>query len=83
MDAYLDLTNMASGDTIVLKQYMKIKSGGNYILFGTETYNGVQTAPLACLDLRSAKYGFKITLQQTSGTNRSVDWQTMKQVKSS
>lgn len=82
MDCYLDLANMASGDTIVLRQYMKIKSGGSYRMFGMETYVGAQAAPLVYLELKPAKYGFKITLQQTSGTNRNVDWQTYKQVKS-
>lgn len=82
MDCYLDLANMASGDTIVLKQYMKIKSGGSYRMFGMETYVGAQAAPLVYLELKPAKYGFKITLQQTGGTNRNVDWQTYKQVKS-
>lgn len=82
MDCYLDLANMASGDTIVLKQYMKIKSGGSYRMFGSETYVGAQTSPLVYLELKPAKYGFKISLQQTGGTNRNVDWQTYKQVKS-
>lgn len=82
MDCYLDLANMVSGDTIVLKQYMKIKSGGSYRLFGTESYVGAQTSPLVYLELKPAKYGFKISLQQTGGTNRAVDWQTYKQVKS-
>ena len=82
MDCYLDLANMASGDTIVLKQYMKIKSGGSYRLFGTESYVGAQSVPLAYLQLLPAKYGFKITLQQTGGTNRDVDWQTHKQIRS-
>lgn len=82
MDCYLDMANMASGDTIVLKQYMKIKSGGSYRMFGSETYVGAQTSPLVYLELKPAKYGFKITLQQTGGTNRNVDWQTYKQVKS-
>lgn len=82
MDCFLDLSVLQAADTVVLKQYMKIKSGGTYRSFGTATYTGVQTDPLVYIDIKPAKYGFKVSLQQTGGTNRTVDWQTFKQVKS-
>jgi hypothetical protein len=82
MDCYVDLSPVIGGDTVVLKQYMKIKSGGTYRLFGSETYSGVQASPATYVEVKPAKYGFKITLQQTAGTNRTIDWETFKQVKS-
>lgn len=83
MDCFIDLSVLLGGDTVVLKQYMKVKSGGTYRSFGTGTYTGVQTDPLVYVDVKPAKYGFKITLNQTGGTNRTIDWETFKQVKSS
>lgn len=82
MDCYIDLTTMASGDTIVIQQSMKIKSGGGYVLFAQETFTGVQTQPLYFTELKPAKYGFKIMGTQSAGVPRTLDWQTFKQVKS-
>jgi hypothetical protein len=75
LEGYIDLTPMASGDTIVIRQYMKIASGGNYIKYAEETYSGAQTLPLLYITTKSGKYGIKITAQQTDGTNRTLSFQ--------
>lgn len=72
---HIDMTNMAAGDTVVLKEYYRVKSGGNYILKDTRTYTGDQSPDLLDMDLAPTRYGVKITLQQTSGTNRVFDWE--------
>jgi len=41
-----DLTNLAAGDTIQIRHYIRIKSGGNYILEDSELYNGLVNFPL-------------------------------------
>ena len=69
----VDLTNMASGDTIVVLTYRKIKSGGNYILETTTTYADAQAVPLKTMVGCPVRYGYKVTIQQTGGTNRVVD----------
>lgn len=82
MDAYVDLSPMTASDTITLKQYIKIKSGGTYRQFAAQTFAGVQTDTLILVEIKPAKYGFKVTLTQSAGTNRTIDWQTFKQLKS-
>jgi hypothetical protein len=72
----MDLTNLAAGDTVVVKIYRKIKSGGNYIqesIGSVFTFTGAQTEPLKEISGRPVRYGIKITIQQTAGTNRVID----------
>lgn len=72
----VDLTNMVAGDTVVIKVYRKIKSGGNYILESDDsvnTYSGAQSIPLKEIAGCPVRYGYKVTIQQTAGTNRVID----------
>jgi len=75
LEGYIDLTNMASGDTIVIRQYIKIASAGAYVKYAEETYSGVQSLPLLYVVSKSGRYGIKITAQQTAGTYRQLTYQ--------
>jgi hypothetical protein len=75
LEGYIDLSNMASGDTIVIREYMKIKSDGGYVKYAEETYSGAQTLPLLHILTKPGRYGIKITLQQTAGTYRNFPYQ--------
>jgi hypothetical protein len=75
LEGYIDLTPMASGDTIVIRQYMKIASAGAYVKYAEETYSGAQTLPLLYVTTKSGRYGIKVTAQQTAGTYRSLTYQ--------
>jgi hypothetical protein len=75
VQGYIDFTNMANGDITVISTYVKIKSGGSYILQGQKTLVGAQTPKLLYIfEFPTTNYGFKISLQQTDGTNRDYDW---------
>jgi len=77
---YIDLANMAAGDTTVVRIYMMLKSGGAYRKYVEEEYKDAQTLPaLFCVE-RVAKYGIKITLQQTAGVYRTYDYNMFKEV---
>ena len=77
LHCYIDLTNMASGDTTVISQFMTIKTAGSYRKFAEETYSGAQTLPLLHIVARPGKFGVRINLQQTAGTNKAYDWETL------
>jgi hypothetical protein len=81
LDGYIDLTNMASGDTVVIKESMKIKSGGNYVVYASETYTGAQSIPLLHIITKPSRYALKITLQQTAGTYRDFDYQFFQRIR--
>ena len=75
LDGFVDLTPMAGGDTIVVRQYMQVKAAGTYVKYAEETYTGAQSIPLLFLTTKSGKDKIKVTAQQTAGTNRTLDVQ--------
>lgn len=76
----VDLAAMQSGDTIELRMYTKILSGGTsrciyYQSFaGAQSANGGQIAP--SIPLASDIY-FKATIKQTAGTGRAYPWKVL------
>lgn len=71
---FIDLTNMQAGDTIVTRQYHILKSGGSYVEYGEETFNGAQSIKCLHVVLTPNQYGNKYTMRQTAGVNRAFDW---------
>jgi len=71
---YLDMSNLASGDSITIRQYVIIKPGGSYIKVGEKTYSDAQAIPLLEFPESHAKYGQKITLEQVAGVYRTFDY---------
>jgi len=81
VDGYVDLSNMESGDTVILSRYVKIKPDGDYKRHARETYIGSQEEPLIRFPPITGYYGVKITLKQTSGTlNKEFPYQFFKEV---
>lgn len=72
--AYVDLTNMASGDTTEIRVYVLVKTAGSYILYNMSSYSGAQTYPLVYIPPLPSDLGWKLTLKQTVGTGRNYDW---------
>lgn len=74
----IDLTNLAGGNTLVIKIYEKIKAGGNYRQKSDNTVNtyvGVQTVPIKQIDGFYNQFGVLITMQLTAGANIDIDHQ--------
>lgn len=73
MQLFLDLTNVAGGDTFVLRWYEKI-DGTNARVFSSTTFSGAQTP----VGYSSLSYvlgeGWEISLQKTGGTDRAIPW---------
>lgn len=80
LEGYIDLNQMQNGDTVTLRRYIKITSNGDYKLHGEETYVGVQAQPLIRFPPLASYYGIKITLQQTSGTFKTFQYQFFKEL---
>jgi hypothetical protein len=78
-EGWIDLANMASGDTTVVNIYVKTKTDGAYRLYDSASYSGAQAAPaLHIIDV--AAKGFKVTLRQTAGTYRTYDYQIFRRL---
>jgi hypothetical protein len=76
----IDLTNIAAGDTYVLREYYRITNGGAYFKISDDaanTYVGVQTSVLKVVSLEAYRYGCKVTAQKTVGVDRSFQVETL------
>ncbi len=68
MEGYINLSNLALGDTAIIRQYQKVY--GEYRQYAEESYSDVQILPAVYITPKSGKDGVKITIQQTAGTLR-------------
>lgn len=78
-EGWIDLVNMQAGDTVDVKEYVMLKSGGSFRLYATTTYSGVQAEPAIHVTRKLSEYGLKVTLQQTAGVNRTYDYEFLKE----
>lgn len=70
----IDLSNMAAGDTTIIKVY-KMIDGTTYRLTQQTTYTNAQT--LTGITIKGddgGVSGYKVTLTQSAGTNRAYPW---------
>ena len=72
---FIDFTNHTAGETVVVREYYRIKTGGNLIKLQEDTYVGVQDPLLLNIELKDNRFGLKVTIQKTVGTNRAYDWE--------
>ena len=75
LEGFVDLSGVVSGDTVVMKQYVKIQSGGTYVKYAERELSGPFPNPLLAFATKPSRYGVKITLEQTMGTYRELPWQ--------
>lgn len=75
LEGFIDLTNMAGGDTVVIREYISVIAGPSYRKYAEETYSGVQALPLLFITTKPARYGLRVTLQQTAGTYKAYPYQ--------
>jgi hypothetical protein len=65
--------NMASGDTIVIKLYVKDQVSSTMRLFDTQTLTGDQPEDAKYIDAIAARQ-YRVTIQRTAGTDRTYNW---------
>ena len=70
---YIDLANMASGDTTEIRVKIKVNSG-TLGVWHVDTYTDAQTSPILYLSPLPSNSQYRLTLKQTVGTGRSYDW---------
>jgi len=75
LEGYIDLSNMKTGDEIIIRQYVKIKPDGELKKYWEEKYNGIQANPICYITPKPSIYGILITVQQTAGSYITFDWE--------
>jgi hypothetical protein len=76
VEGWLDISALASGDALVIKEYVAV-DGTNYQLFlPPVTYNEPTDAPVIRFHSKQLTYNmkYKVTITQTSGTIRSFPY---------
>jgi hypothetical protein len=77
----IDTTPMQSGDTLEVRWYTKVNSGGTTHRFQVETYSGDQTVEPLSPNKLSGPFWIanecKLTIKQTAGTNRTYSWEVL------
>lgn len=76
----VDFTNHTGTETVKLRIYYRIASGGDLIKQDEVEYVGVPTVPLINIALEPNRYGVKVTLEKTAGTNRNYPWEAAYEV---
>lgn len=80
-EGWIDLANMGASDTVVVREYIKLKTGGTFRLYATTTYTGVQTEPAIHAVRKLSEYGWRVSLQQTAkdGGYKAFDYEFLKE----
>ena len=76
---YVDLSGMEAGDTVIIRQYMKIVEGGDYKKYAEQPIVGSQPEPLVYITPKETDVAILITLQQTTGTLKRFPHNFMKE----
>jgi len=74
IEGMIDLTPLASGDIVIVRVYMSIETPVSYVKYAEETYSGSVSPSLLFICTKVAKYGLKVTIQQT-GNYRTFSYQ--------
>jgi hypothetical protein len=73
----IDFTNHTATETVVIREYYRIKSGGGLIKKDEKTFAGVQDPLLKNVTLEPNRFGVQVTIEKTAGTNRGYDFEAV------
>ena len=76
----IDFTNQTATETVIIREWYRIKSGGGYIEKDNVTFAGVQSPLLKNVILEDNRFGVKVTIEKTGGTNRDYVWEVFYEI---
>jgi len=81
IEGQIDLSQLASGDEVVVKVYIAV-DGVNQRLSDQMTFSGAQTVPIARVMAHTVAYNakFRVTITQTAGTLRTFYYTFIHQI---
>ncbi len=79
-EIFIDFTNHTGTEIVAVKEYYRLKSGGDYIMLDVNVFDGVQNPLLKSIKLSPNRFGVKVTIQKTAGTNRAYDYEAIYEV---
>ncbi len=76
----LNFTNQTVTETLVIRTYYRTETGGGWIRDDNATFIGVPTNLLVTVALKPNRYGCRVTIEKTAGTNRAYVWEVFYEV---
>lgn len=77
----IDRSNMEAADTFVVYIDYKMASGGSFLREDRAIeYTGVYSDPIAIVDLDAYRWGIRISMKRTAGTNRDFKWEIARDI---
>lgn len=70
----IDTSNLALGDSLLIKVYKKVLTGGSLRLVWEQSISNVAVTPGEVTPPLSSLFAYRVTLTQTAGTGRTFDW---------
>jgi len=74
---HIDFTNQTAAETVIIREYYRIKSGGALIKSDETSFAGVQDPLLKAITLSDNRFGIKVTIEKTAGNNRAYDFEAI------
>ena len=76
----IDCTSHTAGETIVIREYYRIETGGAYLEHDELTFAGAIAEDGITVHLDPNRYGIKVTIEKTAGNNRAYVWEVTYEV---
>ena len=76
----INTTNHTATETIVIREYYRTETGGAYLEHDELTFAGAITEDEITVYLDPNRYGIKVTIEKTAGTNRAYVWEVTYEV---
>jgi len=73
----LDFTNQTAAETVVVREYYRIKTGGALVKTDETSLVGVQDPLLKSILLKDNRFGVKVTMEKTVGANKDYDYEAI------
>jgi len=73
----IDFTNQTATETIIVREYYRLKEGGTVKLKDETAFTGVQAEPLKTISLEKNRFGLAITMEKSVGTNKAYDFEAI------
>jgi hypothetical protein len=68
----LDLTTLAAGDSLQVREYYRNVAGGALVLHDDVTFTGAQAVPMKSIELEPNRHGVQVTITETAGAHNDI-----------
>ncbi len=75
-----DFANQTVTETVVIRSNYRIAPAGPWVVDDRETIVGVPVNAGISIELKPTRYGTRVTIEKTVGTNRAYDWEVFYEV---